>query len=181
MTRRFLVITALVAMCDVSIGQNQKPIEILGPVASGETPHLRVTAGASVAAISPGMQFALVFDVTPMRNVHVYAPGKHTYQIVNVDVASRSWLQVKPTSYPPSTIYHFKPLDERVAVYSKPFRLVRDLAILSTPAALKALAGRTSVLLDATLEYQACDDTICYMPQKVPLSWTLALKPSDGQ
>jgi hypothetical protein len=33
------------------------------------------------------------------------------------------------------------------------------------------------VLLDATLEYQACDDAICYMPQKVPMSWTLPLKP----
>ena len=181
MTRRFLVLTTLVAVCDVSIGQGQKPLEILGPVAAGETPHLRVSAGASVAAISPGVSFALVVDVTPVRNLHVYAPGKHTYQVVNVEVASRPWLQVKPTRYPPSTIYHFKPLDERVAVYSKPFQLIRELEILSTPAAQKALAGRTSVVLDATLEYQACDDAVCYMPQKVPLTWTLALKPQGNR
>jgi hypothetical protein len=107
----------------------------------------------------------------------VYAPGKHAYRVVEVVVAARPWLQVKPTSYPPSALYHFKPLDEHVPVYSRPFQLIRELTILSTTAAQKALTGRTSVLLDATLEYQACDDAICYMPQKVPMSWTLPLKP----
>ncbi len=88
-----------------------------------------------------------------MRNIHVYAPGKHTYQVVNVEVASRPWLRVKPTSYPPSTIYHFKPLDERVAVYSKPFQLDprgRD-PVEHLRSAESALTGRTTVMLDATL------------------------------
>ena len=177
MTRRFLVLAMLAGLNTFVSGQTPKPITIEGPVVSKETPHLRVNAGASVATVSSGRQFALVVDVTPARNVHVYAPGKHTYQVVDVAVASRPWLQVKPTRYPPSALYHFKPLDERVPVYSTQFQLVRELAILSTPAAQKALAGRTSVLLDATLEYQACDDAICYRPQKVEMSWTLPLKP----
>ena len=42
---------------------------------------------------------------------------------------------------PPSEIYHFKPLDERVEVYQKPFRLVQDVTILATPEAQKLLAG----------------------------------------
>lgn len=177
MTRRFLVFAILAGVGNVVTGQSPKPIVIEGPVVSKETPHLRVNAGASVAAVSSGDQFALVVDVTPSRNIHVYAPGKHAYRVVDVVVAARPWLQVKPTSYPPSALYHFKPLDERVPVYSKPFQLIRELAILWTPAAQKALTSRTSVLLDATLEYQACDDAICYMPQKVPMSWTLPLKP----
>jgi Disulphide bond corrector protein DsbC len=178
MTRRFSVLlTAFVAGWSVSIGgQATKPVEISGPVTTAETAHLRVNAGASVAAIAPGTQFTLVFDVTPLRNIHVYAPGKHGYQVVNVEVASRPWLRVKATSYPPSTIYHFKPLDERVAVYSKPFQLVREVAIPGTPEVRKALTGRTTVTLDATLAYQACDDKICYSPEIVPLSWTLAVK-----
>jgi hypothetical protein len=27
------------------------------------------------------------------------------------------------------------------------------------------------------LEYQACDDKICYNPESIPLSWTLTLLP----
>jgi hypothetical protein len=34
------------------------------------------------------------------------------------------WLRPHETRCPPSEIYHFKPLDERVEVYSKPFQLV---------------------------------------------------------
>ena len=28
-----------------------------------------------------------------------------------------------------------------------------------------------------TLEYQACDDNICYTLESVPLSWTMTLRP----
>jgi hypothetical protein len=183
MTRRsFVLLSTVVAVWRVSIGgQATKPVEPRGPVTTADTAHLRVNAGASVAAIAPGTQFALVFDVTPLRNIHVYAPGKHTYQVVNVEVAPRPWLRVKATSYPPSTIYHFKPLDERVAVYSNPFQLVQELTIPTTPEVRKALAGRTTVILDATLAYQACDDKVCYSPQKVPMSWTLAIKTNGSQ
>jgi hypothetical protein len=183
MTRRSLVLlTTFSAAWSVSIaGQVPKPVDIRGPVTTAETAHLRVNAAVSVAAVAPGTQLALVVDVTPLRNIHVYAPGKHTYQVVNVEVAPRPWLRVKATSYPPSTIYHFKPLDERVAVYSNPFQLVRELTIPTTPEVRKALAGRTTVILDATLAYQACDDKICYSPQKVPMSWTLAIKTNGSQ
>ena len=87
MTRRFLVLAMLAGLNTFVSGQTPKPITIEGPVVSKETPHLRVNAGASVATVSSGRQFALVVDVTPARNVHVYAPGKHTYQVVDVAVA----------------------------------------------------------------------------------------------
>ncbi|MEZ5285422.1 MAG: hypothetical protein R2712_11575 [Vicinamibacterales bacterium] len=60
-------------------------------------------------------------------------------------------------------------------VYSKPFRLTRQITILDTPEARKALAGRSSVELAGTLQYQACDDTVCYAPGKVPVSFTITL------
>ena len=75
--------------------------------------------------------------------------------------------------YPPSEIYYFAPLDERVETYIKPFTLVQDVTVLGTPEARKALAGQKSVTVSGTLEYQACDDKVCYAPTKVPLSFTL--------
>jgi hypothetical protein len=33
--------------------------------------------------------------------------------------------------------------------------------------------------ITGTFEYQACDDKVCFTPQSVPLSWTVAVKPLD--
>ena len=69
--------------------------------------------------------------------MHVYAPGKHDYRVVRLTIDPQPWLRAHDTRYPPSEIYHFKPLDERVEVYSKPFRLVQDVTILATPEVQK--------------------------------------------
>jgi predicted membrane GTPase involved in stress response len=66
-------------------------------------------------------------------------------------------------------------------VYQRPFRIVQDLAIDASAQAAAALKDRTSLTLHATLEYQACDDQVCFIPQSVPLSWTIALQPLDRE
>ena len=43
-------------------------------------------------------------------------------------------------------------------------------------AALAAEPGAT-VKLEGTLEYQACDHEVCYLPAEVPLSWELTWRP----
>jgi hypothetical protein len=80
-----------------------------------------------------------------------------------------------------ASIYHFKPLDERVEVYSKPFRLVQDVTILATPEVQKLLSTQPTVTIAATIDYQACDDRICYNPARVPIRFTVAMKPLDRQ
>ena len=148
-----------------------------GPAVTRSTPHLQVTAGATDAVIAPGSRFSIVFEVTPGRGMHVYAPGKHTYQVVSIEFDPQPWLTAHAVNYPPSEIYHFKPLDERVEVYMKPFRLVQDVTIAATPDAQKQLGALKTVTLTGRLQYQACDDEVCYMPATVPLSWTLEVRP----
>jgi hypothetical protein len=84
-------------------------------------------------------------------------------------------MKVAPTSYPPSEIYHFKELDEKVETYGKPFTLVQDISVLNTAAAKKALAA-APIRLSGRLEYQACDDKVCYAPAKIPVSFALTVK-----
>jgi hypothetical protein len=148
-----------------------------GPTAAAQTAHLSVQASASDAVVSPGSRFAVVLDVIPAPKMHVYAPGRHTYQVVTFRPAPQPWLKAYPLTYPPSEIYHFVPLDERVETYQRPFTLVQDLTILATPEAQKQLAGRTSIAVGGQLEYQACDDRVCYAPASVPLTLTLELAP----
>jgi hypothetical protein len=140
-----------------------------------DTMHLTVNTSISDTAVAAGQTVSVTFDVTPKRNMHVYAPGKHDYQVIAVKLDPQPWMKVAPTSYPPSEIYHFKELDEKVETYGKPFKLVQDVTILSTAAAKKALAA-SPVKLSGTLQYQACDDKVCYAPTKVPVSFDLTVK-----
>lgn len=140
-----------------------------------DTMHLTVNTSLSSAEVSPGGKLSLSFDITPKRNMHVYAPGKHDYQVIAVKVEPQPWMKVAPTSYPPSEIYHFKELDEKVETYGKPFTLVQDITVLNTAAAKKALAA-SPLKVSAILQYQACDDKVCYAPTKVPVSFDLTVK-----
>ena len=146
-----------------------------------ETNHLTVNASISDATVAPGERVSIVVVGTPRPTMHVYAPGKHDYQIVKLTIDPQPWLRTHATRYPPSEIYHFKPLDERVEVYSKPFRLVQDVTILATPEVQKLLTAMPTVTIAGAIEYQACDDKICYNPARVPISFTVAMKPLDRQ
>jgi hypothetical protein len=140
-----------------------------------DTMHLTVNTSISAIDIQPGKKLSLSFDVTPKRNMHVYAPGKHDYQVIAVKLDPQPWMKVAPTMYPPSEIYHFKELDEKVETYGRPFKLVQDITVLDTAAAKKALAAGP-IKLSGRLEYQACDDKVCYAPTKVPVSFELSVK-----
>jgi hypothetical protein len=62
-------------------------------------------------------------------------------------------------------------------VYEKPFVLVQEVILEGQPEAQAALRGKDSLTLTGTLDYQACDDKICFNPTSVPLTWTLSLRP----
>src|SRR6476620_11455411 len=89
-----------------------------GPVRN-DTMHLTVNTSISDVEAAPGKKLSITFDVTPKRSMHVYAPGKHDYQVITVKIDPQPWLKVAPTIYPPSEIYDFKELNEKVEVYSK--------------------------------------------------------------
>jgi hypothetical protein len=146
---------------------------------TARTAHLALTASVSNATAAPGERVTVSVDVTPNRGIHVYAPGKHTYQVVRLTIDPQPWLRVHDIRYPASEIYHFKPLDERVEVYTRPFTLRRDITLLATPAAQKELASLGTVTLTGALEYQACDDKLCFNPARVPVHLTMAVRPLD--
>lgn len=166
---RVLLTTALCAVSAVMISaQSSSPKR-------SDTMHLTVNTSISDAEVSAGEKISVTFDITPKRGMHVYAPGKHDYQVIAVKIDPQPWMKVAPTTYPPSEIYHFKELDEKVETYGKPFTLVQDVTVLKTAAAKKALAA-SPLKLSGTLQYQACDDKVCYAPTKIPVSFDLTVK-----
>ncbi len=147
-----------------------------GEPARTSTNHLTVESTLSHMTVSPGTRVTMSVNVVPRRAMHVYAPGKHDYQVVGLSITPEPWLRAEPTKYPPSESYHFEPTNETIPVYSKPFRLTREVTILATPEARQQLAGKSEVTIAGVLEYQACDDKLCYPPTKVPVRFTVPLK-----
>ena len=62
-------------------------------------------------------------------------------------------------------------------VYQTPFTLLQEVVPEVTAEAQAASEGKDTLILTGSLEYQACDDQICFNPVSVPLSWTVAITP----
>ena len=141
------------------------------------TNHLDVTTYASDTEVALGNRFSLVFNVEPGEGMHVYAPGAVDYQVISLNVGEQPFVRLLPPEYPPSETYYFEPFDERVPVYQSPFRLAQEVVLAVTPEAQQAFRGQDSLTISGSLDYQACDDRICYNPVSIPLSWTVKLRP----
>jgi hypothetical protein len=149
-----------------------------GPTLTAANAHLSIKAVLSDDTVAPGSRITLAVDVTPARNIHVYAPGAE-YQVIGLKLDADPLLVTHPTEYPRSETYHFKPLNETVPVFQKPFRLTQDVTVAATRDAQKTLAGRQTLALSGKLEYQACDDSVCFRPTAIPFKFELKVKSLD--
>jgi peroxiredoxin len=140
------------------------------------TERLELTTYPSDAAIAPGNRFSIALDITPKRRMHVYAPGASGYRVVSVQIAAQPFIHMTAPQYPASETYHFKPLNERVPVYQKPFTMIQEIVLEGDLKAQAALRGKETLTINGSLDYQACDDKICYNPVSVPLTWTMNLR-----
>ena len=135
--------------------------------------HVSATSYATDQTVAPGTHFSLVLDVTPGPRVHVYAPGAINYKPVEIRVEPQPGLLLKAAQYPTAEDYFFKPLNEHVPVYQRPFRIVQDVTLDPSKAGAAALQGATRLTIAGRFDYQACDDTVCFVPQSLPLSWSV--------
>lgn len=140
--------------------------------------HLDVTTYPADAVVAPGARTALVVNVAPRPGIHLYAPSASGYRPVKLTIAADPLVRVLPIRYPPSQVYFFKPLNERVPVYQTPFTLLQEVVLDAMPEAEAAFRDKPELTLNGAFEYQACDDKTCFNPATVPLSWTLKVTPN---
>jgi DsbC/DsbD-like thiol-disulfide interchange protein len=115
-----------------------------------------------------GAKLALFIDVTPKPGIHVYAPGSNDYIPITVKLNAPPEIKAGKLAYPKSEMMTFA--DEKVPVFQKPFRLTQDVTLDKS-----AKAGST-LTVSGTVNYQACDDRVCYAPESSPVSWTVTVK-----
>jgi hypothetical protein len=139
------------------------------------TRHLKLIAAASDAAVWLGSRITLTVDLELKPGMHVYAPGvQGGYIPIDWKMPeSKTWLAL-PVVYPESRMMDMPAIQETVPVYTGRVHLARDL-IIGEPG------DQTELTVEGAFRYQACDDQQCFVPQTVPLKWTLRVEPLDRQ
>ena len=145
------------------------------------TDHLDVTAYASDEVVAPGSLFSVVFDITPRPGIHVYAPGATGYRVVGFTPEAQPMVAARELQYPASEIYLFKPLNERVPVFQRRFRLTQQMVVSAAQQDRPALARIEAMTIKGTLDYQACNDEICFNPRSLPVAFTVKLRQLDTE
>jgi thiol:disulfide interchange protein DsbD len=133
-----------------------------------ESKHATITAAPAGVSAAPGTKLALFVDVTPKANIHVYAPGSKDYIPITVKPDAQAQMKFGKVTYPKSEMMTFG--DEKVPVFGKPFRLTQDATLD------KSAKPGSTVTVAGTVSFQACDDRVCYPPESVPVSWSVAVK-----
>ncbi len=151
----------------------------LTPVADAskvETRHLTATTSVRQGRIAPGTRTSLFVEIAPKPRMHVYAPQQDTYVPVSLTLKDSRAFRAERPVFPKPEKFFFAPLKEMQLVYSSPFKIAVDVTLASAAALRQAgIKPATTLRIDGTLRYQACDDEICYLPESVPVSWTLQL------
>lgn len=112
----------------------------------------------------------LELTATPLPGIHVYAPGNPDYIAVTVTLMPVEGLSIGSPVFPAGDDYFFAPLKESVKVYSKPFVIRVPVTATTAFARGRAKNAPPTVTMAGSVNYQACDDKVCFPPQSQPFS-----------
>jgi len=152
-------IVLVAAMAWIGVGFGGPAVPQSQPI---ETAHLSVTTATNVT----GARTWLVADISPKPKMHVYAPGEKDAIPVELTLDGNPAFKAGKPVFPRPQKYFFAPLKLTQLVYSQPFRITQPITLLR-PLTTGPLA------ITGTLQYQACDDAVCYVPKSVTLKWTM--------
>jgi hypothetical protein len=147
-----------------------------------EAPHLQVSMEQSDRVAVPGNLVTLTAEIHLPPDVHVYAPGTEGYKPVNLVIDPQPEFETRHVSYPAAKILYLPAIKESVPVFEGTFRIREELKVNSMAEFSSALGGDGKpVIVKGTLQYQACDSKICFLPARVPVQWKLQVVPLDRQ
>ena len=132
--------------------------------------HVTVAASATPETSAAGGKVTLTLDVTPDRNIHVYAPGAKEFVATTLKLTPQNGVTAGNPVYPPAELILDPILNKRIPEYVKPFRITQPVTL---PAKTK---GGESVTLSGVLTYQACDDKMCFAPSQISAKWTVKIR-----
>ena len=143
--------------------------------------QLTAVASSSNYVVRGGQRVALVLDVELKPKMHVYAPGVEGYIPIAWKMKESPAFAVHDVTLPPSKMLRLPAINETVPVYQGKFRIERDITIAAEGKVKPLVDGDGQFAVEGTLQYQACDDRMCYVPQELNVGWTFQLQGHDRE
>ena len=149
---------------------------------SSQADHVTLRTTATEDRVRPGSRFTLIVEVAPAPGVHVYAPGaeRFGYHALSLNIEPPQFSTVYSSQFPEAEIMEFPALGESVPVYSRPVRVLADVALGSRQEMAEALSVG-SLTIRGRVALQACDEAECYAPQEIPVTWEMVLEGVDTE
>ncbi len=145
------------------------------------TPHLTVKISQSDISVAPGYRTRLTVSLDPGKGEHLYAPGAETfgYHPIRLTLDPSDLYQADAAAYKQSTILEFASLKEKVPVFQSATQISEDVWALGGAKNTPLFTDNPDLTIHGTLEYQVCTNTVCFAPEKKPVSWTLKVLPGN--
>lgn len=137
--------------------------------------HATFAASASADVVAPGGATTLWVDVAPHRSVHIYAAGATDFLPVALTVSPGAPVLPGKVSYPKPDVATAQGSIGDVPAYSKPFRIALPVTV-----AKSARAGER-LTVSGVVNYQACDERLCYPSSTAPVTWSITVKDPAGR
>jgi hypothetical protein len=147
-------------------------VRLAAPVVHRTAPHLRLSASVSPGTLTPGSRGKVVVDIAPRPGIHVYAP-RSSSRPVSFRLEPADVFTVVQVFYPQPETYLFKPLNETMLVYSRPFSATVAFAVDGRRLQQARGLPDSTGALALEVAYQACDEEVCYLPEATRLEWKL--------
>ncbi len=145
-----------------------------------DAPNLQLALEQSDRVAVPGTRVTLAAEVRLPPDVHVYAPGAEGYKPIKLTIDPVAQLEFKPAVFPPSQILYMPAIKEKVPVFEGTFRITQDVKVSTTADFWSSLGKDGKVLeISGKLDYQACNQTECFLPKSIPVKWQLQVLPLD--
>lgn len=158
---RPLFFLAALAISSLAIGQSLS----LKP---GSAQYVTVENGVE-GMVRPGGRVLLWMRVTPQPGKRVYAAGARDFQPVAFVMTPHPAITASKPAYSESELDANSGSATPVPVYKKTFRIAVPIVISPT------LKHNDALTIGAAINYQACDDRLCYPSTSIPVLWKLSL------
>ena len=131
--------------------------------------HLALKYYSTRDVLRPDVRFTLVADFELKPKMHVYAPGVQHYIPISIELDPSNYFYTNSVEFPKPEILRLPAINETVPVFQGKFRVSQDITMRERDA----LGTLKELKIKGRLRYQACDDKMCYLPQNIPLEWSL--------
>lgn len=147
-----------------------------------EAPHIDLTLQQSDQAGVPGSRITLIAELSLGPDLHVYAPGvTGGYKPVELKLEPAADVKAHPAVFPRPKVLFLQAINETVPVFEGRFRIAQDITLSADKSFVTSLGQGKDLAINGELKYQTCNDTTCFPPASVPVSWKIHVLPLDMQ